>query len=334
MKKLVAAAAACLALVTACSAPERPAEKAAAAGPAGGAYPVTLTNAWGQDTIDKKPLRVATVSDGDTSIALALGLVPVITPDAEDGGAIPEYKKRAMDKLGVSSLKTYDDTDGTDYEAIAAEAPDVILGVNTWGMDTDYAKLAPIAPVVTYAQKKDADTLPWQERLKVAAKALGMSAEAEAVIGANRKVIADAAAANPAFRGKTYTYVVVHPEQITFMSYAGQDPGIFEDLGLRKTANAAGYTAKDNGVSLENLDQLDADVVLVTYPFGDKGLLSASELAGNKLFQSLEAVKNKHVAVVPAENTLSSAIAYPDALSSSWVVEQLTPILAKAVAGG
>ncbi|WYB29336.1 hypothetical protein V6574_02090 [Streptomyces sp. SM1P] len=71
----------------------------------------------------------------------------------------------------------------------------------------------------------------------------------------------------------------------------------------------------------------------MTYPFGDEGLLSASELESNKLFQSLDVVKKKHFAVVPSENTLASAIAYPDALSASWVVENLTPILAKAVAG-
>ncbi|MBB4913525.1 ABC transporter substrate-binding protein [Streptosporangium saharense] len=336
MRKMFVAALVCVGLVTACGAQNDPVEKAAAdpSAPAASAeFPMTLTNAWGKATIEKKPVRVATVSDGDTSIALALGLVPVIVPDVEDGDPPAEYKKRAMDKLGVTELKTYDDTDGVDYEAIAAEAPDVILAVNNWQMDTSYAKLAPVAPIVTFAKKEDADTLPWQERLKTAAKALGLSAKADEVIAANRKTIADAAAANPAFKGKTYTYAVIHPEQVTFMSYGDQDPGVFEDLGLRKTDRAKDYSADKNSVSLENLDQLDADVLLITFPFGDEGLLSLSELESNKLFQSLGAVKNKHFAVVPSENTLSSSIAYPDALSSSWVVEQLTPILAKAVAG-
>ncbi|MEV4096457.1 ABC transporter substrate-binding protein [Streptosporangium saharense] len=336
MRKLFVAALVCVGLVTACGTQNDPVEKAGAdpSAPAASAgFPVNLTNAWGQTTIEKKPVRVATVSDGDTSIALALGVVPVIVPDVEDGDPPAEYKKRAMDKLGVTQLKTFDDTDGIDYEAIAAEAPDVILAVNSWEMDANYAKLAPIAPIVTFAKKDDADTLPWQERLKTAARALGLSPQADEVIAANRKVVADAAAANPAFKDKTYTYVVIHPEQVTFMSYGDQDPGVFEDLGLRKTDNAKNYSAQKNSVSLENLDQLDADVILVTFPFGNEGLLSLSELESNKLFQSLDAVKNKHFAVVPSENTLSSSIAYPDALSSSWVVEQLTPILAKAVAG-
>ncbi|ALC31310.1 ABC transporter substrate-binding protein [Streptomyces sp. CFMR 7] len=330
----VLASATCLGLLTACSGSSDTGSSDGKAPSAGdGSFPVSLTTAWGRTEVKQKPVRVATVSDGDTSIALALGLVPVITPDVEDGDPVAEYKQRAIEKLGGKKLKTYDDTDGTDYEAIAAEEPDVILGVNTWDMDTDYAKLSPIAPVVTFADKNQANTLTWQERLKTAAKALGLSEKAEEVIAANEKTVKEAAAAHPEFKGKTYTYSVVHPEQITYMSFADQDPGVFEQLGLVKHPRSRNYTADKDSVSLENLDELEADVLLMTYPFGDEGLLSASELESNKLFRSLDVVKKKHFAVVPSENTLASAIAYPDALSAPWVVENLTPILAKAVAG-
>ncbi|MFD7032565.1 ABC transporter substrate-binding protein [Streptomyces sp. NPDC059917] len=294
---------------------------------------VTQKNAWGTAEVKKKPLKVATVSDGDTSIALALGIVPVITPDVEDGSPVPQFKQRAVDALRAGKLKTYDDTDGTAYEAIAAEGPDVILGMNTWEMDKDYAKLSPIAPVITYTDKGQANTLTWQERLRRAAQALGLEAKAEEVIAANDKAVADAAAAHPEFKGKQYTYAVVHPEQISFMSYAAQDPGVFEKLGFVKTDRAKNYAPDKNGVSMENLDQLDADVLLLTYPFGDRGVISPAELEGNKLFQSLNAVKGKHFAVVPSANNLASAIAYPDALNAAWATEQLTPLLAKAVAG-
>ncbi|MER0241922.1 ABC transporter substrate-binding protein [Streptomyces sp. HSW2009] len=331
----VAALAACLGLLTACGEDEADDKGAPAASgaPATAGFPVKLPNAWGSTEVKEKPVKVATVSDGDTAIALALGIVPVITPDVEDGGEVAAFKQRAIDKLGAGELKTYDDTDGTAYEDIAAEEPDVILGMGSWSMQADYAKLTPIAPVVTFTDKKHADTLTWEERLRTAARALGRTAEAEKVIRDNDRAAKAAAAAHPEFKGKTYTYAVVHPEQVSFMSYADQDPGPFERLGFTKTGKARGYGPDKNGVSLENLDQLDADVLLVTYPFGDKGVLSPKELEGNKLFRSLGAVKNKHFAVLPSENSLATAIAYPDALSAPWVTEQLTPILAKAVAG-
>lgn len=74
----VLAYATCLGLLTACSGPSDTGSsdgKAAAAGD--GPFPVSLTTAWGRTEVKEKPVRVATVSDGDTSIALALGLVPV-----------------------------------------------------------------------------------------------------------------------------------------------------------------------------------------------------------------------------------------------------------------
>ncbi|MFE9664779.1 ABC transporter substrate-binding protein [Streptomyces sp. NPDC005955] len=334
--RLLLASATALALVTGCgsSGDDDQADGANGSGAASDqGFPVKLTSAWGPGEVKKRPVRVATVSDGDTSIALALGLVPVITPDVEDGDPVGEYKQRALDKLGVDKLETYDDSDGTDYEAIAAADPDVILGMNTWDMDADHAKLKPIAPVVTFSDKKHADTLTWQERLTTAAKALGLTGEAEKVIAANRAAIKDAAKTHSVLRGKTYTYAVVHPEQLTFMSYGEQDPGVFEELGLRKTDKAKNYTATKNGVSLENIDQLEADILLVTYPFGDEGLLSASELENNKLFKSLDAVRGGNFTVIPSDNLLSSSIAYPDALSASWVVEELAPLLAKAAEG-
>ncbi|MFE8017226.1 ABC transporter substrate-binding protein [Streptomyces antibioticus] len=333
--RALVAVAACLALATGCSGSDDDAksEKGPSSSGSSAAFPVSLTNAWGTTEVKEKPVKVATVSDGDTAIALALGLVPVITPDVEDGGDVAEYKQKAIDKVGAGTLKTYDDTDGTDYEAVATAAPDVILGVNTWSMDDDYAKLSAIAPVVTYAKKTDADTLTWQERLDTAAKALGLTDKAKEVVAGNEKAFADAAAAHPELKGKTYTYAVVHPQQITYMSYADQDPGVFEGLGLTKAANAKNYSADKNAVSLENLDELEADVLVVSYPFGDNGLISASELESNKLFQSLAVVKGKHYAVVSSDDGLASAVAYPDALSSPWVAEKLAPVLADAVAG-
>ncbi|WP_067480308.1 ABC transporter substrate-binding protein [Actinomadura hibisca] len=329
--RLLAATAVCAALVTGCGGTD---DTKGTAAPADAAYPMKLANAWGSAEVKKKPERVAVVSDGDISIALALGITPVIAPDVEAGSPMAEYKKNAVAKVAGGKLKTYKTADGTDYEAIAAEAPDVILAMNSWDVNTDYAKLSPIAPVVTYTDKKHADTLTWQERLRTAAKALGLSGKAEEVIKANQKVVDDAVATHPQFKGKTYTYAVVHPEQVSFMSYGEQDPGVFEQLGFQKTANAAKYKVNSNAISLENLDKLDADVLLVAYPFGDRGLLSASELESNKIFTSLPSVKEKRFAVLPSDNGLASTMAYPDALSYPWVVQQLTPILEKVVKKG
>src|SRR6478609_6188125 len=83
------ASATCLGLLTGCGFSSDTGSSEGKAATAGdGSFPVSLTNAWGRTEVKQKPVRVATVSDGDTAIALALGVVPVITPDVEDGDPV------------------------------------------------------------------------------------------------------------------------------------------------------------------------------------------------------------------------------------------------------
>lgn len=74
-------------------------------------------------------------------------------------------------------------------------------------------------------------------------------------------------------------------------------------LGTEGPAQAgrAGVADKDSA----GLDGLEADVLLMAYPFGCEGPLSASEPESCKLFRSLDVVKNEHFAVVPSEDTLA-----------------------------
>ncbi|MFT4167251.1 MAG: ABC transporter substrate-binding protein [Microlunatus sp.] len=295
-------------------------------------FPIIQKNAWGETKVEAAPTRVAVVSGGDRDIAYALGIKPVISPTCP-GCFVSPYVAETEKKLGISNPTTFDDTDGTDFEAVAAAEPDIILGVNSYSMDEEYEKLAKIAPVVTFSDPDQVSDMTWEDRLLRAAEALGMTDQANQVIAANKKIAADAAAAHPEFAGKTYTYVVVHPNQLSYISSSDQDPGVFEALGLVKAPNSKNYSTEKDGVSLENVDQFDADVVLIAYPFGDEGIISRSKLESNKLWQSIPAVKNGHSAVVDAESGLASDIAYPTVLAYPWVVEQITPILDKAING-
>ncbi len=331
-----ALAAAALASTLAACGSSSASDNSSSASPNGAAeaaqFPFTQQNAWGTTIIESRPERIAVASGGDRDIAYALGIVPVISP-VYPGSFVSPYVPEAEQRLGITDPVTWDDTDSTDFEAIAATNPDVILGMNSYVMDDDYEQLAKIAPVITFADANDVADATWAERFLRAAEALGLSEKAEQVVAANKGAAADAAVAHPEFAGKTYTYVVVHPSQLTYASYADQDPGVLEDLGLVKAPNADKYTAEVNGVSLENVLEFDADILLVAFPFGDEGVISRDSLESNPLWQSIPAVQQGRWAVVDAESGLASDIAYPSALSYPWVVEQITPILAKAAAG-
>ncbi|WP_066582509.1 ABC transporter substrate-binding protein [Cellulomonas timonensis] len=329
-RALVAAAVVSLAAaaVAGCAPAEQ--EAAEAAGSAGG-YPLTLTSPFGETVLEEQPERVAVVSSVDLDIALALGVVPVIGPRYGHAELEP-WAADALDSLGGAELATYDSTDGVDYEAIAAAEPDVILATSGWTLDEDYAHLSKIAPVVSYQGEDGLGSMTWADRTEEAGTALGVPEEAQSVIDGVAQQFDAAAAEHPEFAGTSFTYAVIHPEQVTYISYEGSDVTFFTRLGLTLPETASQFSASSAAVSRENLDLLDADVLLVGYPFGDEGLLSQSALEGDVLFQQVPAVAGGHYAVI--DDLVASPLAYPTPLSEGWVLERLVPVLADAVAGG
>lgn len=296
----------------------------------GVAYPVTLESPFGETTLEERPERVAVVSSVDLDIALALGVVPVISPLYGDSELDP-WETEALTALGEQELTTYDSTDGVDYEAIAAADPDVILATSGWTLDEDYAQLSKIAPIVSFQGDDGLSSMTWAERTQEAGAALDLSEEADAVVDGVAAEFSAAAAAHPEFAGRTVTYAVIHPEQITYESYQGSDVSFFTNLGFTQPAAAAEFSESSTAVSRENVDVLDADVLLVGYPFGDEGLLSRTALEADALFQQVPAVAGGHYAVV--DDLVASPLAYPTPLSEGWVLDQLVPVLASAVAG-
>ncbi|KQR16497.1 ABC transporter substrate-binding protein [Cellulomonas sp. Leaf334] len=304
--------------------PEPPAATAA-----DGAYPITLDSPFGTTELTAQPERVAVVSAVDLDIALALGIVPVSAPKFGDYPPDPWTQDALADVDG--EVEFYDSTDGTDYAAIAAAEPDVILATSGWTLDEDYDQLAKIAPIVSFQGEDGLSAMTWAERTVVAADALGLSDEGAAVVADVEKAFADARAAHPQFEGKSYTYAVIHPDQITYISAEGSDVSFFTDLGFTLPETASQFDETDSAVSKENIDLLDADVLLVGYPFGDEGLIGRDALEADALFLKVPAVASGHYAVIGDD--VASPLAYPTPLSQTWALERLLPVLDGAVAG-
>lgn len=283
------------------------------------AYPLTLENPWGTTTIEAQPQKVAVVSSVDLDIALALGIEPILAPQYADND-YEAWTEAALDSRGIE-LETYDSTDGTDYIAIAAAQPDLILATSGWSLDDDYEKLADIAPVVSWGKGEEITDLTWADRTVLAGKALGLEAEAERIVADVDTAFETAAANHPEWQGKTLTYAVMHLSQISYVSYVGSDVSFFTDLGFVLPPTAAEFSDANNTVSVENMDMLDADVLLVGYPFGDEGIFTQTALENNQLFQQLQAVQSGSYGLL--SDDVASPLAYPSPLSQPWVLEQM-----------
>ncbi|GEM00352.1 ABC transporter substrate-binding protein [Cellulomonas terrae] len=293
-----------------------------------GRYPVTLDSPFGTTELTALPERVAVVSAVDLDIALALGIVPVTAPKLGDLPPDP-WTQDALANV-EDEVDFYDSTDGTDHAAIAASEPDVILATGGRTLAEDYEQLATIAPVVSFRGADGLTAMTWAERTVVAAEALGLSDEGAAVVDGVQKAFADARAAHPQLEGKSCTYAVVHPDQITYVPPAGSDVSFFTDLGLVPSEAAAQVDETDRVVSTEDLGLLDADVLLVGYPFGDGGLFRRDALEADERFRQLPAVASGHYAAV---DDVASPLAHPSPLSRRWALQHLLPVIDAALAG-
>jgi len=148
--------------------------------PAAG-FPVTVTHAFGQTTVEDSPEQVATVGWANHEVPLALGVVPVGMSKAtwgdDDGDGVLPWVEDTLAELGADTPVLFDETDAIPFEQIADTRPDVILAAYSGITQDDYDKLSKIAPVVAYPG------IPWgtslSDMVTLDAAGLGKDAEAE-----------------------------------------------------------------------------------------------------------------------------------------------------------
>lgn len=316
MKRLLGAAA--LALVLAgCSTATPAAEPPAAAT---STFPVTVTHSLGSTTIPAEPVRVVTLGPSDADAALALGVVPVAIHSRYgfERGVGPW----AEEKLGTATPMV---TGGRElsYEAIAAARPDLIINVASGGDRTEYDTLSRIAPTIALPAGAQPYSPRWQDSTRLIAQALGKQADGDRLVADTEAYLQRTAAGNPAFAGKTVTYLDV----VSGESYVGGREATvvatMRELGFVNTPYVEEMPASQtqSAVSAELLPRIDADVLLV-YGFGSS---REEVLAGNVGLANLNAVKNGHAYFLP-----DLALSSPSVLSIPHGVDAMLPFLRTA----
>jgi iron complex transport system substrate-binding protein len=291
------------------------------------AFHATVAGKFGTTTVSAKPTRVVALSWTDADFALALGVKPVgIAKTSTATGGIQPWTKTAYGSTTPTQLDT---SSGDPIEQIAALRPDVILATKDYNLTTSYADLAKIAPVVTYVTGPNNDS--WQQDFTNVATALGDSAQAKTVVSDTESQIAKAKAANAVLSGKTFSYIVAPSSSGAYTVNTTSDVSaqLLASLGMQlspaDTKLPDSSTPGRAQISLENLDELDADVVIAA---SDSAGLAALE--GNAVFKKMTAVE--HGAFVPLDYTAATAIAFPSPLSLDWAMTNVVPQLATAAA--
>lgn len=302
----------------------------AADGPDAGAFPVTIAHKYGSTTITEEPERVVVAGLREQDALLALGVVPVATTEwfGKHPGAIFPWAKA---KLGSAKVPTVlSSTDGLQIEKIAAQRPDLIIAIYSGMTKKEYDALSRIAPVVAQPKGEVDYGSTWQEETTITGKAVGRGAQAAELVRQTEKLIADAAAAHPEFKGKTAANVTDY--QGIFV-YGPEDvrTRMLVDLGFTYPEALHDAFPKDYGGQLsdEKVDAIDVDALL-WFADGDR---SVAQLKKDPVYSKLAVRKEGRDVFVRAKDRVYEATSFPSVLSMPLLLKELVPRLAAAVDG-
>ena len=298
---------------------------AGGAGSSTGAFPVTVSTAFGDVTVKEEPTRVVALGWSDAETALALGVQPVGASDWLGAGG--------DDGLGDWVEDTYDEapeiiaTMEPSYEAIAALEPDLILDTRSEATQERHDLLSAIAPTISQPEGVGPWQTSWEDQLEMVGQALGRSDEAAALKEEVDQAFADAAEEHPEFDGTEVAVGAYTAEG--FGAYVRGDSRVafMEQLGF-VNKEAIEELATPNfyvPVSEEQLSLLDADLT-VAFPI----FVDAAEITSNPLWGTLPSVQDGR-AVILEDLTVLSAFSSASVPGLLYAIDQTVPLFAAAL---
>lgn len=231
----------------------------------------TLEHDQGETEVCGQPQKIVALNPNMLEILLALEIQPIGYADYFSlPGSKFERPSQQILFLGERvtnqplNLGTADDPS---LETIAQLQPDLILG-DTYANADEYDLLSQIAPTLLFTYAVDNE---WQEQIRIVAKALGKSAQAEQVIANHSQSVTQAKTSLEPMVSKYPRILLLGSEQIEAgiqidpYNHDSYCSALLEEVGFQLVSppNADGIEAQGGKVSLELLTQLDADLILI-----------------------------------------------------------------------
>jgi iron complex transport system substrate-binding protein len=289
------------------------------------AFPVTVEHKYGTTTIESAPERVVTVGYTDQDVTLAFGVVPVGVGDFL-GGYDWRNRPWAQEALGGAEPEVVAGQE-INFEAVAAQRPDLILAINAGLKKSDYDKLSRIAPTVAQSGDFIDFGMPWQEQTRLVGKALGQSEKAEQIIEDLEAKFAKAREEHPEFEGRTAILAYGGPDGYGAYATGDTRSRFLTDLGFdlpEEVDELAGESFYAE-FSSEQFRLMDQDLVVMYGP--------QEHIERDKVFGRLDAVKEDRVVYVDLTDQFAGALGFASALSLDYLLDEAVPKFAAAVDG-
>lgn len=229
-----------------------------ASGPSGApevAFPRTVKHELGETTITAPPERVVAATDGgELCSLLALGVRPV---------GFGQRNKPLRPWLGdkAAGIETYDLSGGeTSFERLAAWRPDLLLVQNGFATADNLSKFSAVAPTVATS------FVDWRANLRQVGEAVGRAADAVRLEKAADDEVAAAKERFAKVAGLKVRAVTAFDDGSVYLLNDHSPLGkLAPALGLAPFPAQRTKGEAVDTVSLEQLDLLDGDVLLVQH---------------------------------------------------------------------
>jgi iron complex transport system substrate-binding protein len=298
---------------------------ATSTGTAASAFPVTVQHKFGRTTVPGEPKRVVAVGYTDQDPVLALGVVPVGVGDFLGGY---KWRDRPWAQQALKGAKpAVVAGQEINFEAVAAQRPDLIIAINAGLKKAQYDRLSRIAPTVAQAGNFVDFGMPWEDQTMLVGRALGREARAKTVVADVKAKFAKVREEHPEFAGKTAILAYGGPDG--YGAYSTQDTRsrFLSDLGF-KTPTRVDQIAGNSffaAFSQEQFRLLDQDLVLM---YGTK-----KDITGNRVVSRLDAVRDDRVVYLDLTDQFAGALGFASALSLPYLLDEAPKELAAAVDG-
>ena len=300
-------------------------ESPATAGASGGGFPVTVEHKFGRTTVEKAPERVVTVGYTDQDAALAVGVVPVAVGDFLGGY---DWRERpwAQDALGGAEPKVVAGQQ-INFEAVAAQRPDLIIAINAGLEQADYDKLARIAPTVAQSGDYIDFGMPWDEQTMLVARALGREQRGEEVVEQVKAKFEQVREEHPEFAGKSGILAYGGPDGYGAYATGDTRSRFFTDLGFELPEQVDELAGERffTEFSQEQFRLLDQELVAM---YG-----SEDDVLANPVVKRLDAAEQDRMVFIELTDQFAGALGFASALSLDWLLDNEVDAIAAAVDG-
>ncbi|MEM0981351.1 MAG: iron-siderophore ABC transporter substrate-binding protein [Cyanobacteria bacterium P01_H01_bin.58] len=249
----------------------------------------------GETCIPLDPKRIIVLGGDDTlGNLLALGMKPVAASSGWD--AVESFPKHLQNQLeGVEYVGS---TTQPSLEKILLLQPDLIL--SNHHMEAFNDQLSQIAPTVVV----DSDHDPWKQQLLTLSKILDKEDIANRLIDNYQQRIDELKQALGDDRTNLVVSVATATQRFGIWAYGSKGPvgNVLDDVGVQRPPSQVGDFDYTERISLESLDAIDGDVLLLVSWRNESDNNAISEMQKSPLWQQLEVVRNDQVYTVSMDH--------------------------------